>query len=239
MPRSGECLPPGCSLVLGHDVSGHAPAVLDVDPLLPGPAADCSRIDGAVGTAASSWPGGAADLAGVVDVCPQRSVEVAGVLSVQVDLIVNAGSPSSEPRCNRLGCSFRSLLGNSHRRERMFAVGCETFPAREVRRSSAKPSDNAARFRQPQRDVLGRSNALGLRELDLDRLRQTKPACMACRRSGVRIPLAPPVSRISVRMESANALVLRWFRIDGLGPRSALPHRRGLPAFGEKGGDSA
>ena len=35
-------------------------------------------------------PGSAADLAGVVDVCPQRGMEFVGVLSAQVDFIVNA-----------------------------------------------------------------------------------------------------------------------------------------------------
>jgi hypothetical protein len=80
---------------LGDDVGGHAPAALDVDALFPGPVADCGRIDGAAGTAATQGsPGDAVDLAGVVDIFPQRCVKLAGVLSVRVDLIVDTSRPN-------------------------------------------------------------------------------------------------------------------------------------------------
>ena len=61
--RLSERLLPGCRLVLGDDVGGH--------------------------TAATGSPGRAADLAGVVNVCPQRGVELAGVLGIQVDFVVS------------------------------------------------------------------------------------------------------------------------------------------------------
>ena len=88
--RLSGWLPPGCRLVFGDDVGGHAAAVLDVDALFPGPGADRGGVDGAGGAAAAGGsPGGAADLAGVVDVCPQRGLELVGVLSAQVDFIVS------------------------------------------------------------------------------------------------------------------------------------------------------
>ena len=77
-------------LVLSNNVGGHTATVLDVDALFPGPAADRGGVDDAAGAAAAGGsPGGAADLAGVVDVCPQRGVELVGVLSAQVDFIVS------------------------------------------------------------------------------------------------------------------------------------------------------
>ena len=55
-----------------------------------------------------------------------------------------------------------------------------------------KPSPNAPRFRRTQQDVPRHQTRSELRQPDPARRRQTKSCCMACRRSGVRIPLAPP-----------------------------------------------
>ncbi len=71
------------------------------------------------------------------------------------------------------------------------AVDGRTLGKRTGKRSD-KTSDNHPRQRQIWRDVPRRHTWPGLRQPDAARRHQTKPACMACRRSGVRIPLAPP-----------------------------------------------
>ena len=61
----------------------------------------------------------------------------------------------------------------------------------EVQQTSTKPSTNTPRFRQTQGGVPRHQSRSDLRRPDLARHCQTKPCCMACRTSGVRIPLAP------------------------------------------------
>jgi hypothetical protein len=65
-------------------------------------------------------------------------------------------------------------------------------PSTEVRSARTKTSPNGPRSRQTEPDVLRRDSGSEVRQPDSARRRQTESCCMACRRSGVRIPLTPP-----------------------------------------------
>jgi len=86
-----ELLRSGCRLVFRDEVGRHPTAVLDVVAVPLGPFADLGGVDG--GSAAeAAWraAGGAAYLAAVLDVLPERLAQLIGVLAAEVNLVVRA-----------------------------------------------------------------------------------------------------------------------------------------------------
>ena len=67
-------------------------------------------------------------------------------------------------------------------------LSVSTIPKEAV--TSDESSDNAPRPQQMQPDYARQDHRPDVPKRDLARHRQTEPAGMACRRSGVRIPLA-------------------------------------------------
>ena len=107
-----------------------------------------------------------------------------------LDVLADSGTPSWLKPC---GCHNSRVDLKGHEVAFDMDWPAESSPVREVRRFQCQIiSANAPRSRQPQRDVPGHHDPDDLREPDPGGGRQTKPCCMACRRPGVRIPLAPP-----------------------------------------------
>jgi len=73
-------------------VGGYTPAVLDVVPVPPRPRADSHRVHrtGPAATASARSACRPADLAGMLDVLPQRGAQFVAVLAAQVDFIGSA-----------------------------------------------------------------------------------------------------------------------------------------------------
>src|ERR1700691_342543 len=92
-----ERLGSGCRLVFLDEFGGHAAAVLDVVAVPLGPLADLGSVD-AISTAAAARgaPGGAADLAAVLDVLPERLAQLIAVLAAEVNLVVRAVQPEAD-----------------------------------------------------------------------------------------------------------------------------------------------
>ena len=74
----------------------------------------------------------------------------------------------------------------------------------DVRQTRTKPNTNATRFRRTEQGVPRHQSCSEMREPDPARRHQTKPRCMACTRSGIRIPSAPPLAPLIYRTSGLN-----------------------------------
>src|ERR1035438_1844150 len=79
----------------------------------------------------------------------------------------------------------------------------------EVRESSDQPSDNALRRWQTESAAARHRYRPDLAVSDLERRHQTELPGMACKRSGVRIPIAPPQVNYVIRT-ARNVISNGW-----------------------------